>query len=150
MLAHCQYVHVHFSVVGCCQKFENFSDKISWSLAAMDESIEQTLHIARSCQLFRIPPRGPSGHVSGEWRVTDKRRSSIIHTLIDHKIAVSIMNSPIHAVFEGRMRVMSKGEHCEILFEAIETNSGTEQQLFACAPVPYGKRITYIEPGLTL
>ena len=46
------------------------------------------------------------------------------------------------AVFEGRLRVVSKGEQCEIRFE---DTSGGEEKLFACAPVPYGKRTTYVE-----
>jgi hypothetical protein len=53
----------------------------------------------------------------------------------------------MHAVFEGRMRIVSKGEHCEIRFEVTDAANKGEDQLFACAPIPYGKRITYIEPG---
>ncbi|GAX75534.1 hypothetical protein CEUSTIGMA_g2977.t1 [Chlamydomonas eustigma] len=45
-------------------------------------------------------------------------------------------------VFEGRMRVISKGEFCEIRFE--DTANGTGE-LFASAPIPYGKRTTYVE-----
>ena len=49
------------------------------------------------------------------------------------------------AVFEGRLSIVSKGEVCEIRFVDV---SGAEDQLFACAPIPYGKRTTYVEPGV--
>ena len=51
---------------------------------ALEESIEQTLHIARSVSLYRIPPRGPTGHVSGDWRVSDRRErwpAAALHAL---------------------------------------------------------------------
>jgi hypothetical protein len=40
------------------------------------------------------------------------------------------------------MRVISRGEFCEICFEDISNGTG---ELFACAPMPYGKRTTYVE-----
>eukprot|EP00955_Chlamydomonas_euryale_P032499 341969-Chlamydomonas_euryale.AAC.4 len=42
------------------------------SADAGDDEIEQTLHVAANVCLFRIPPRHPTGHVSGDWRLSDK------------------------------------------------------------------------------
>lgn len=64
------------------------------SAEAADEAVEQTLHVAREVSLYGIPPRpnAAQGHKSGDWRVADK-------------------------VFSGRLRVVSRGEVCEVRIE---------------------------------
>ncbi len=58
-----------------------------------DEAIEQTLFLAKEVQVYTIPPRPSSGgHKSGEWKVADR-------------------------IFEGRLRVLSIGERCELRLE---------------------------------
>ncbi|KAG1653213.1 hypothetical protein FOA52_009216 [Chlamydomonas sp. UWO 241] len=83
-----------------------------------DELIEQTLHVANQVCLYRIPSRAPSGHVSGDWRVQDK-------------------------LFEGRLRVVARGDTCHIRFF-----DATTGELFAESPVPFGKRLQYVEPAV--
>ena len=86
-------------------------------MADGDEVVEQTLHIAREVSLYRIPPRHAAhGYRSGEWLVSDK-------------------------LFSGRLRVVAVGETAEIRIE--DPNTG---DLFACAPVAYGKRSICVEP----
>eukprot|EP00198_Chlamydomonas_reinhardtii_P011483 XP_001700820.1 predicted protein [Chlamydomonas reinhardtii] len=64
-------------------------------MAAEDEDIEQTLHVARSISVYRIPPRpGAQGWRSGDWLVSDK-------------------------LFQGRLRIVAKGELCEIRMEDV-------------------------------
>lgn len=89
---------------------------------ALEESIEQTLHIARSVSLYRIPPRGPTGHVSGDWRVSDRRErwpAAALHADMTFACQAACAHCcerlPLDvAVFEGRMRVVSIAERCEI------------------------------------
>ncbi|CAL8467880.1 g7418 [Coccomyxa elongata] len=82
-----------------------------------DEAIEQTLFLAKEVQVYTIPPRPSSGgHKSGEWKVADR-------------------------IFEGRLRVLSIGERCELRLE--EPSSG---ELFAMCPVPLGQRAVAVEP----
>ena len=58
-----------------------------------EEDVEQTLHVARFISVYRIPPRpGANGWRSGEWLVSDK-------------------------LFCGRMRILAKGDLCEIKLE---------------------------------
>ncbi|CAK0762272.1 hypothetical protein CVIRNUC_002940 [Coccomyxa viridis] len=81
------------------------------------EKIEQTLYQCRNVQVYRIPPRPSSGgHKSGDWKVGDR-------------------------IFEGRLRVMSIGNMCELRLE--EPGSG---ELFAMCPVPLGQREAAVEP----
>jgi len=84
----------------------------------MAHEVEQTLHVSRSATVYRIPARSPSGWHSGEWKNSDK-------------------------IFEGRMRVVSRGEVCEVRLEDPSTG-----ELFAMCPVPYGKRNMYVEPAV--
>jgi adaptin ear-binding coat-associated protein 1/2 len=64
-------------------------------MSASDDQIEQTLFIAREANVYRIPPRpGAGGHRSGEWKVADK-------------------------LFTGRLRVISKGDICEVRLEDV-------------------------------
>uniref|UniRef100_A0A7R9V748 NECAP PHear domain-containing protein n=1 Tax=Chlamydomonas euryale TaxID=1486919 RepID=A0A7R9V748_9CHLO len=88
------------------------------SADAGDDEIEQTLHVAANVCLFRIPPRHPTGHVSGDWRLSDK-------------------------IFVGQLRIVARGETCHVRF--VDTASG---ELFAECPVPYGTRLQYIEPSV--
>ncbi|CAL5219639.1 g1515 [Coccomyxa viridis] len=82
------------------------------------DKIEQTLYQCREVQLYRIPPRPSSGgHKSGDWKVDDR-------------------------IFQGRLRVVSIGELCELRLE--ETGSG---ELFAMCPVPLGQREAAVEPA---
>ncbi len=61
----------------------------------MDDTIEQTLFIAREATVYRIPPRpAAGGHRSGDWKVADK-------------------------IFTGRLRVIAKGDLCEVRLEDI-------------------------------
>ena len=58
-----------------------------------DEAIEQTLFVAKEVQVYKIPPRPSSGgHKSGDWKVADR-------------------------IFQGRLRVLSIGEKCELRLE---------------------------------
>lgn len=60
---------------------------------ADDNEIEQTLFICREVTVFRIPPRqGASGYRSGDWKIADQ-------------------------MFQGRLRVMSKGALCTLILE---------------------------------
>lgn len=80
------------------------------TVAMRDEAIEQTLFLAKEVQVYTIPPRPSSGgHKSGEWKVADR-------------------------IFEGRLRVLSIGERCELrleepgrwsLWTSLRTNNGT-------------------------
>ncbi len=84
----------------------------------IEEEIECTLHVCPSLvSVFKIPPRGIGGQVSGEWKVVDK-------------------------LWEGRIRITAKGTTCFIRFEDISSG-----ELFAVAPVPLGKRLNYVEPA---
>mmetsp|Transcript_8676 Transcript_8676/g.14981 ORF Transcript_8676/g.14981 Transcript_8676/m.14981 type:complete len:297 (-) Transcript_8676:585-1475(-) len=76
----------------------------------MEESLEQTLHVARAVDVYHVPPRAPNGWHSGEWLVTSK-------------------------IFSGRLQVVSKGEICEVRLE-----DATSDTLFACCPISYGMR----------
>lgn len=58
----------------------------------MADEVEQTLHITREVSAYTIPPRGPSGHVSGNWLVSSR-------------------------IFQGRLRVISRGHLCELILE---------------------------------
>lgn len=59
----------------------------------MADEVEQTLHICREVHVYRIPPRsGADGYRSGEWKVADK-------------------------IFSGRLRVVARGELCEVKIE---------------------------------
>ncbi|EIE20896.1 NECAP endocytosis associated 2, isoform CRA_b, partial [Coccomyxa subellipsoidea C-169] len=82
-----------------------------------DEAIEQTLFVAKEVQVYRVPPRPSSGgHKSGDWKVADR-------------------------IFQGRLRVLSIGEKCELRLE--EPGSG---ELYAMCPVPLGQRAVAVEP----
>mmetsp|Transcript_32020 Transcript_32020/g.90868 ORF Transcript_32020/g.90868 Transcript_32020/m.90868 type:complete len:262 (+) Transcript_32020:234-1019(+) len=80
-----------------------------------EDVVEQTLHISREVKVYRIPPRPPTGHKSGEWKVSDE-------------------------VFTGRLRVVAKGEMLEVKFE--DPNTG---ELFAMSPIPPDKKDAYVE-----
>ena len=82
-----------------------------------DGDVEYTLMITAGASAYRIPPRGPSGHASGTWRVADK-------------------------LFEGRVRVVACGETATIRLEDVATN-----ELFAQCPVPLGRRTQCVEPA---
>lgn len=57
------------------------------------DAVEQTLFICREANVFRIPPRaGAGGYRSGDWKIADK-------------------------IFTGRVRVIAKGELCEVRLE---------------------------------
>lgn len=57
------------------------------------DAVEQTLFVCREVSVFRIPPRvGAGGYRSGDWKVADK-------------------------IFTGRVRVIAKGEVCEVRLE---------------------------------
>lgn len=59
----------------------------------MTDAVEQTLFICREATVFRIPPRaGAGGYRSGDWKIADK-------------------------IFTGRVRVIAKGEVCEVRLE---------------------------------
>lgn len=58
-----------------------------------EDNVEQTLHICRECNVYRIPPRsGADGYKSGEWKVKDK-------------------------IFSGRLRMIARGDLAEIKIE---------------------------------
>ena len=69
----------------------------------MDTEVEHTLFVCREVSAFQIPPRpAAGGHRSGDWKVADK-------------------------VFTGRLRVVAKGQNCELRLE--ESNrSGNERR----------------------
>lgn len=78
--------------------------------------IEQTLFICREANVFKIPPRvGAGGYRSGDWRIADK-------------------------IFTGRVKVVAKGDNCEVRLE--DPNTGN---LFATCPVPKGQREIAVE-----
>lgn len=60
-------------------------------MADIDE-VEHTLFICREVNIYRIPPRQSAGHKSGEWKVADK-------------------------VFSGRLRMVARGDVCEVRLE---------------------------------
>lgn len=69
-------------------------------MSAADDEIEQTLFIAREANVYKIPPRpGAGGHRSGEWKVADK-------------------------LFTGRLRLVAKGDLCEVRLEDINRYAG--------------------------
>jgi len=80
-----------------------------------EEVVEQTLHMTREVKLYQIPPRSATGHISGEWKLSDE-------------------------VFCGRLRVIAKGELVELRLE--DPNTGN---LFAMCPVPPDKKDAYVE-----
>jgi hypothetical protein len=81
------------------------------------EAVEHTLYICRQVNLYKIPPKATAGgHKSAEWLVADK-------------------------IFEGRLRLIAKGELCEIRLE--DPSSG---ELFALVPIPLGQRDICVEP----
>eukprot|EP00951_Prasinocladus_malaysianus_P032869 scaffold322227_cov38-Prasinocladus_malaysianus.AAC.1 len=65
----------------------------------MDEDVlEQTLHISREVKVYRIPPRPPTGHKSGDWKVADEvyhKSSTTVHfasrpVLYDYSMRVKV------------------------------------------------------------
>ena len=83
-----------------------------------EEEVEYTLMITSGVSLYMpIPQRGPTGHASGTWRVADR-------------------------IFEGRVRIMAKGELATVRFENVQTG-----ELFAACPIPLGRRNACVEPA---
>lgn len=85
----------------------------------MEEVVEQTIHICREVNLYRIPPRhGADGYRSGDWKVADK-------------------------IFSGRLRVKTRGADVQLCIE--DVNSG---DLFAMCPFEPSARSVAVEPVL--
>lgn len=83
----------------------------------MAEQIEQTLYVCREANVFRLPPRvGAGGYRSGDWRIADK-------------------------IFTGRVKVIAKGDDCEVRLEDPAKNG----DLFACCPIPKGQKNIAVE-----
>ncbi|KAK9816945.1 hypothetical protein WJX72_007270 [[Myrmecia] bisecta] len=81
------------------------------------DELTVTLYICREINVYKIPPRpAAGGHKSAEWKTADK-------------------------IFTGRLRVLAKGDLCELHLE--DPNNG---ELFAMCPVPLGQRNIAVEP----
>ncbi len=64
--------------------------------AEEDEIVEQTLHVAQGVSVYQIPIRGPTGHVSGEWRITDRSEFALAARPCTKQLhAPSTMLSPL-------------------------------------------------------